>query len=964
MQHLLKHHKWIVFFVILLIALGVTAPVLADYLGPNRTVPNSNCKVVLHECRWVEAKQDYRYHDTKSWSCQSESKEWQNYPSNSRSCNAANVGYEYWSREGDETTDYPPATIEGSLQNCTLHGEWCNSATTPVLALSAKEPVQGYFITQIEGELNGEDFACQPGATSCTIPLKEGQNNLAYWAHSSWGDTSEKGEMIVNVDTGAPSVSLDIQGTPGANNWWGSVITVTATGNDAMPGSGVASARLSLDGGTTWQSSVTLTEGVYNIMMTVYDNAGNVSTSTTTLMVDMTKPSIDLSVTGTLGNNNWYKSAIQVTGEPKDATSGVATLEASADGAVYQAYTAPLSFGDGHHTVRFKAVDQAGNVTETPVQDFYIDTQAPTVDLPRSWPFDKNVDYTAQDNMSGLAALRVVIEDEDEKFAKVTWDEPVSGMATFSDNIHWNGVFKDKKVAPPGTYLVWIKASDRAGNERFQLGKVTVPEPNYAWILPQPNAVPPTEEAVVPSPVPPAELTEPESLLPVTSPPTTFGGGTTQPGEGTKQSLLLAMGTVGTSSGNPWGAAAAAAIGAATAYAVDATRKGKKAKAKAQAARARQHLTKEEKKEQKAKQAEAHDEKVQDRRERQAWENPAQEKAKLKERERAYQEWLQQQKNLPPPMPTGISPDAQQAFLHGGPSAQGWITANAQQLQQKKQEPPVPPMPTGISPEAQQAFMHGGASAQGWINRNTPQLQQAYAKQREEEARRANAPIITAAPPACVAVPEKPWWKKVGDWVSPKASYVIDAVVAATTALKVKDVKFTQLPSGMVSVSAKNLPPGTRADYFKNVVETTDYAGLKPGGNYNPETVASRVKNGALTVSKSTWITAGLVSLGVNLYQYGKDATSLSDFSDKTLENRKFWVSTGVDTVLSVAVGVAAATIATAAVALVAGATAPVVATVVVAAVIGFGIGWGLSKLGVPNLIKDTINAGMDKVGL
>ncbi len=648
--------------------LGIAAPVLADYLGPNRTVTTT-----VPSCHWVKYRcaqqkdNNWEYHSVDSWLCSDESKPWEGCSKSSPPCNETNSGHTYCERQdGTETTTvtYPVATIEGSIQNCTLYGEWCNGTTAPQLALSANEPVQGYSVTLIEGTLNGVDFACQPGATSCNIPLNEGKNDFAYWAHSSWGDTSDKGMTSIKVDTVAPSVSLDIQGTPGANNWYVSAILVTATGSDPTPGSGVTSALLSLDGGAIWQPSVTLNEGVYNLVVQVLDNAGNVSTSSATLSVDTTTPSINLSVTGTAGNNGWYKSVVQVSAIASDATSGVASSEVSIDGAAYQAYTntTPVSFSDGQHTIRFCACDTAGNCTETPLQTYSVDTQAPTVDLPRSWPFDKNVDYTAQDTVSGLAALRVVIEDEDEKFAKVTWDEPVSGMTTFSDNIHWNGVFKDKTKAPPGMYLVWVKASDKAGNERFQLGKAIVPEPNYVWILPEPNAIAPTEAAVAP-PSPPAELLEGATAPSLTTPPTTgFGGGATQPGEArrvepaetTKQSVLLTSGTGGaasaatTSSGILWGAAAAAAIGAASAYAFEATRKRKEAE-EAQAAQARAemarpvHLSKSEK----AERAQAHEEKVKERKEQQSWDNPAQEKAKLKEqaeRDAAYQQWLQQQR--------------------------------------------------------------------------------------------------------------------------------------------------------------------------------------------------------------------------------------------------------------------------------------------------------------------------------
>ncbi|MBN2118143.1 MAG: hypothetical protein JW730_16320 [Anaerolineales bacterium] len=128
----------------------------------------------------------------------------------------------------------------------------------------------------------------------------------------------------------------------------------------------------------------------------------------------------------------------------------------------------------------------------------------------------------------------------------------------------------------------------------------------------------------------------------------------------TTQTILLTTGSAGaaasttTTSGILWGAAAAAAIAAATTYALDVTQKRKQAE-EAQAERVRaqvahdkaewaeKHLTREEK----AQRAEQHDQKVKERKEQQSWANPAKEKALLKEqeeRDRAYQEQLQQEK--------------------------------------------------------------------------------------------------------------------------------------------------------------------------------------------------------------------------------------------------------------------------------------------------------------------------------
>ena len=260
--------------------------------------------------------------------------------------------------------------------------------------------------------------------------------------------------------------------------------------------------------------------------------------------------------------------------------------------AAYQTYTSPVSFSDGIHTIQFKATDNAGNVTVSTVQTFYVDTLAPEIFIVESWPLGEAVSYTTQDPPtgsgqagSGLAALRIVIEDEDERFAKVAWNEDVSGVK-FKGYIDWDGKFKDGTIAPPGTYFAWIKASDAAGNESVALGQIIVPEPNSLLRLFQPASSVSTT-----IPTPPSELFEDDDLpststtpspVPTTSPTgsAVFGGSTAQAGTSTSQSMLLNAGTASStpaSSNVLWGATAAAVLGAATAYALEETRRRKEA---------------------------------------------------------------------------------------------------------------------------------------------------------------------------------------------------------------------------------------------------------------------------------------------------------------------------------------------------------------------------------------------------
>src|SRR5829696_9456514 len=155
--------KTIIYFVVALITLASVTPALAYYLGPNRTITEttSSCKVILYECEYVSSKDIWRYRMSDSWSCSNESKPWKAYDNTGPACEAWSEGRTYWEKEEtlqEVTNTYPPATINGTLQNCTENNGWC--LTTPQLSLSAVEPVSGYSIFAIEGSLNGLTFGC------------------------------------------------------------------------------------------------------------------------------------------------------------------------------------------------------------------------------------------------------------------------------------------------------------------------------------------------------------------------------------------------------------------------------------------------------------------------------------------------------------------------------------------------------------------------------------------------------------------------------------------------------------------------------------------------------------------------------------------------------------------------------------------------------------------------------------
>jgi hypothetical protein len=227
-------------------------------------------------------------------------------------------------------TTFPEATINGSV-SCGVPGYsgWCLS--TAALSLSGSEPLAGYSILTLEGTRNiipgggGETFAC-PGA-ACDVPLAEGTNDFAFWAISSWGDTSLMGTASGKLDTRPPVISGEISGTTGDNGWYLSDVAFSASASDPSPGSGLISFELSLDGGTwvAYTGPLTLADGSHTVELRAGDTAGNVGTQSRAVRVDTRPPVISGELSGVTGDNGWYLSNVALSASASDPSPGSGT---------------------------------------------------------------------------------------------------------------------------------------------------------------------------------------------------------------------------------------------------------------------------------------------------------------------------------------------------------------------------------------------------------------------------------------------------------------------------------------------------------------------------------------------------------------------------------------------------------------------------------------------------------------
>jgi hypothetical protein len=537
--------RWGPIFMILSLVAAVAVPAMADYLGPNRTVTTYVWKR-LH-CRY-QAIYDppgagwygcyLHLYQTPDSTCPSTDSvvtffnpkdcSWPSdfcqdpgcsitLSSSKEDCSEGQTGC----RATETTVTHPPATVSGSL-TCAVPGDngWCRGGGQ--LGLSGTEPLSGYSILALEGTRNGETFACT--GASCSVPLVEGTNDFTFWALSSWGDSSLKGTASGKLDSSPPVISGEL--------------------------------------------------------------------------------------TGTAGESGWYVSEVMVAASASDAVSGVATFEMALDGGGWAAYNGPVALTDSDHVVDLRAMDSAGNVS-TQSQAVRVDTQPPSLTLDADASFCPGCGETLgigigiQDLGSGVMEWTLSVDGTAIK----------SGSGLSSETLNWNG-----SGLAAGAHTLLLQARDVAGNSSEASQGVTLVAPTQPP-PPPPTTVPsrPREDAPVATATPTATSTSTPSVVNEASPtpthtadyeptrtPSTFifggppaappdelpGEGLTRPDSAPGESLTGSGSAPGESLTAPepavegdssnvlWGAGAAALIAAATAVALEATRRRKEAEAR------------------------------------------------------------------------------------------------------------------------------------------------------------------------------------------------------------------------------------------------------------------------------------------------------------------------------------------------------------------------------------------------
>jgi len=154
-----------------------------------------------------------------------------------------------------------------------------------------------------------------------------------------------------------------------------------------------------------WEDVTTWVDTLNNI---IYGEFSSLSLFAIVEPVDFTAPSTSISLSGVLGNENWYISDILITLTATDDLSGVAIIEYSLDGTNWVEYLSQFTFDiEGSTTFYYRSIDIVGNVELTNSEIILVDKTPPDTEIiiTDCYTDDENNIYVSYDSTFILLAM-------------------------------------------------------------------------------------------------------------------------------------------------------------------------------------------------------------------------------------------------------------------------------------------------------------------------------------------------------------------------------------------------------------------------------------------------------------------------------------------------------------------------------------------------------------------------------
>ena len=207
------------------------------------------------------------------------------------------------------------------------------------------------------------------------------------------------------------------------------------------------------------------------------DGAGNVTQAQVPVKVDTTPPQVQYHIPPATGQAGWHVAPVAVTVSGQDATSGVALAQVSVNGGPWQDGGVTLA-DDGVYSLRFRAVDAAGNQAQVGPVEVKVDVTPPRLTWGSGWDRVLSCAPTLTGRVEDGAGSGVA-------GAALSWDGgqtwqalALTPTATGGGPTAWLWqVQPDLRSRADGTYEVQVKAWDQAGLQATYRKTFTVAQP-------------------------------------------------------------------------------------------------------------------------------------------------------------------------------------------------------------------------------------------------------------------------------------------------------------------------------------------------------------------------------------------------------------------------------------------------------------------------------------------------------
>jgi len=347
--------------------------------------------------------------------------------------------------------------------------------TTPTISGSTDLP-EGAIVVITVTDSNGDTQTINAlvdadgnFATDVLSPLPEGDYTVDVTATDEAGNTTTETEAGGNIDTTAPVLNLDPQGT-------GNDATPTVSGNtDLAPGSTIAitvtdsagnsqtfNATVDINGNFSADVPNDMVDGSYTVTVSATDDAGNTTSTTDTGTLDTSAPSLTLDAQGTISDatptisgTTDLPTGATVTLTVTDSEGNVQNFTALVDGNGNFTADVPTSLAEGEYTVSATATDENGNSATVSDNNGAVDTVAPVISLDALGSDNDNTPTIT--GSTDLAQGEVV---------SISVTDSAGNTQTFTALVDANGNFTVDvpEALAEGDYDVTATATDEAGN--------------------------------------------------------------------------------------------------------------------------------------------------------------------------------------------------------------------------------------------------------------------------------------------------------------------------------------------------------------------------------------------------------------------------------------------------------------------------------------------------------------------